>query len=142
MFRPGLRQPLSTQKHGEGDSGGEINTTDEGEGCGWRKGRRRWLLHHLQGEGLLRVEHHGDLVDQVDVCGAGAPLVHRQVGQVLAGMSKASRSSLWSPWLSWSPCSCSLCWSCLCKASPEEAAAEEFRIFKSGRDDKFETRWL
>ena len=49
MFRQRLRQPLSTQKHGEGGSGGELNTQDEGEGCGWRKGRRRWLLHHLQG---------------------------------------------------------------------------------------------
>ena len=49
MFKTRLRQPLSTQKHGEGGSGGELNTQDEGEGCGWRKGRRRWLLHHLQG---------------------------------------------------------------------------------------------
>ena len=97
MFRPRLRQPLSTQKHWGGGSAGEFNTQDEGEGRGRRKGRRHWLLHHLQGERLLRVEHHGDLVDQVDVCGAGALLVHHQVGQVLAGVSKASRSSPWSP---------------------------------------------
>ena len=97
MFRPRLRQPLSTQKHWGGGSAGELNTQDEGEGRGRRKGRRHWLLHHLQGERLLRVEHHGDLVDQVDVCGAWTPLVHRQVGQVLAGVSKASRSSPWSP---------------------------------------------